>query len=68
MAGDRQRSPPEQRLLTSRNSRCRRLVLQQAFGAVFVLIGAWVAFRFLGPAVGLYTLKNGFTEVPDSLL
>lgn len=40
----------------------------QAYGAVFVLIGAWVVFRFLGPTLGFYTLKNGFTEVPASLL
>jgi hypothetical protein len=29
-----------------------------AFGAVFVVIGAWIVFRFVGPAVGLYKLVD----------
>lgn len=28
-----------------------------AFGAVFVVIGAWIVFRFVGPAIGLYKLS-----------
>lgn len=39
----------------------------QAYASVFVLIGAWIVFRFIGPASGLYELKAGFTEVPTSI-
>lgn len=32
-----------------------------AFGGVFVLVAAWVVFRFVGPALGLYQLANDLT-------
>jgi hypothetical protein len=35
-----------------------------AFNAIFVLIGGWVLFRFVGPALGLYELTNSLTDVP----
>ncbi|KAG2496029.1 hypothetical protein HYH03_005951 [Edaphochlamys debaryana] len=31
-----------------------------AFGAVFVILGSWVIFRFVGPALGLYKLAGDF--------
>lgn len=40
----------------------------QAYGSVFVLIGLWIFFRFVGPALGLYTLDAGFQNVPESML
>ena len=36
----------------------------QSYALVFVLIGGWIAFRFIGPALGLYTLKAGITDIP----
>ncbi len=36
----------------------------QAYAMCFVLIGGWILFRFVGPAVGLYTLKSGLTDIP----
>lgn len=30
-----------------------------AFASVFIIAGAWIVFRFIGPAVGLYELSNG---------
>ena len=29
-----------------------------AFAAVFIIIGGWILFRVVGPALGLYTLTN----------
>ncbi|KAK9814076.1 hypothetical protein WJX72_000357 [[Myrmecia] bisecta] len=29
-----------------------------SYGAIFVLIGAWIVFRFVGPSLGLYNLSN----------
>lgn len=31
-----------------------------AFASIFILIALWAAFRFLGPALGLYTLADDF--------
>jgi hypothetical protein len=36
----------------------------QAYTLCFVLIGAWIVFRFVGPATGLYTLKAGLQDIP----
>ncbi len=36
----------------------------QAFAMVFVVIGGWIVFRFVGPATGLYSLKSGLTDIP----
>lgn len=30
-----------------------------AFASVFVVVGGWVVFRFVGPALGLYKLAGG---------
>ena len=38
--------------------------LPQSYALVFVLIGGWIVFRFIGPATGLYTLKAGITDIP----
>ena len=35
-----------------------------AFQGIFVLIGCWVLFRFVGPALGLYQLTNSLTDTP----
>jgi len=35
-----------------------------AFRSVFVLLGLWIFFRFIGPATGLYALKDAWTP-PD---
>ena len=40
------------------------LFASQSYALVFVLIGGWIAFRFIGPALGLYTLKAGITDIP----
>jgi hypothetical protein len=29
-----------------------------AFSSIFILIAAWIMFRFVGPAMGLYQLQN----------
>jgi hypothetical protein len=43
---------------------CSPLLTRQAYAMCFVLIGGWILFRFVGPAVGLYTLKSGLTDIP----
>lgn len=40
------------------------VTLCQAYTLCFVLIGGWIVFRFVGPALGLYTLKSGLTDIP----
>lgn len=35
-----------------------------AYASVFAVIGAWVLFRFVGPALGLYKLQGDFTPPP----
>eukprot|EP00197_Chlamydomonas_leiostraca_P011445 CAMPEP_0202869544 /NCGR_PEP_ID=MMETSP1391-20130828/12514_1 /ASSEMBLY_ACC=CAM_ASM_000867 /TAXON_ID=1034604 /ORGANISM="Chlamydomonas leiostraca, Strain SAG 11-49" /LENGTH=169 /DNA_ID=CAMNT_0049549877 /DNA_START=42 /DNA_END=551 /DNA_ORIENTATION=+ len=35
-----------------------------AYASVFVLIGGWVLFRFVGPNLGLYTLAGDFVPPP----
>lgn len=35
-----------------------------AYASVFVLGGAWVLFRFVGPALGLYKLQGDLTPPP----
>ena len=35
-----------------------------AFRSVFLLLGLWIFFRFIGPATGLYALKDAWTP-PD---
>jgi hypothetical protein len=34
---------------------------------VFVVIGGWIVFRFVGPATGLYTLKQNLEDIPGVL-
>ena len=36
-----------------------------AYASVFVLIGGWIVFRFVGPALGLYTLTADLS-MPES--
>ena len=36
-----------------------------ALGAITVLAVAWVLFRFVGPALGLYTLTNDLLSPPN---
>ena len=43
---------------------CCSVPLAQSYALVFVLIGGWIAFRFIGPAAGLYTLTAGITDIP----
>eukprot|EP01026_Neomeris_dumetosa_P003704 TRINITY_DN1099_c1_g1_i1.p2 TRINITY_DN1099_c1_g1~~TRINITY_DN1099_c1_g1_i1.p2 ORF type:complete len:177 (+),score=22.03 TRINITY_DN1099_c1_g1_i1:33-533(+) len=33
-----------------------------AYGALFVIVGGWVLFRFVGPTLGLYELQSGFEQ------
>lgn len=35
-----------------------------AYASVFVIIGAWILFRFVGPALGLYKLDGDFAPPP----
>ncbi|PNW83392.1 hypothetical protein CHLRE_05g245102v5 [Chlamydomonas reinhardtii] len=35
-----------------------------AYASVFVLLGGWIAFRFVGPALGLYKLAGEFAPPP----
>eukprot|EP00878_Enallax_costatus_P004180 GHUV01004409.1.p1 GENE.GHUV01004409.1~~GHUV01004409.1.p1 ORF type:complete len:173 (+),score=26.78 GHUV01004409.1:150-668(+) len=35
-----------------------------AYASVFVVVGAWVLFRFVGPALGLYKLQGDLTPPP----
>eukprot|EP00200_Dunaliella_tertiolecta_P000033 CAMPEP_0202362094 /NCGR_PEP_ID=MMETSP1126-20121109/14396_1 /ASSEMBLY_ACC=CAM_ASM_000457 /TAXON_ID=3047 /ORGANISM="Dunaliella tertiolecta, Strain CCMP1320" /LENGTH=174 /DNA_ID=CAMNT_0048956181 /DNA_START=66 /DNA_END=590 /DNA_ORIENTATION=- len=35
-----------------------------AYKSVFVLIGAWILFRFVGPGLGLYNLEGNFAPPP----
>ena len=37
-----------------------------AYASVFVLIGSWIVFRFVGPALGLYSLTSDLTSVPEN--
>ncbi len=34
---------------------------QAAFASIFILIGGWILFRFVGPLTGLYALTNDLT-------
>ena len=36
-----------------------------AYASVFLLVGGWVVFRFVGPALGLYILTSDLTSVPE---
>ena len=36
-----------------------------ALGSVIGLAGGWFLFRFVGPAVGLYQLKEGIDAPPN---
>lgn len=36
-----------------------------AWASVFVIGGAWVLFRIVGPLTGLYTLKNDLLSPPN---
>ena len=36
-----------------------------AYASVFLLIGGWIVFRFVGPALGLYTLTSDLTSVAE---
>lgn len=36
-----------------------------ALGAIVVLAVAWILFRFVGPALGLYTLTNDLLSPPN---
>ena len=38
-----------------------------AYAMVFVVIGGWIVFRFVGPAMGLYQLKATINDVPGVL-
>eukprot|EP01023_Acetabularia_acetabulum_P009829 TRINITY_DN1445_c0_g1_i3.p2 TRINITY_DN1445_c0_g1~~TRINITY_DN1445_c0_g1_i3.p2 ORF type:complete len:192 (-),score=34.59 TRINITY_DN1445_c0_g1_i3:103-630(-) len=33
-----------------------------AFNLLFVIVGVWILFRFVGPALNLYELQSGFEE------
>ena len=35
-----------------------------AYSSVYVLIGAWILFRFVGPGIGLYTLEGNSPPPP----
>ena len=35
---------------------------QAAFASIFILIGGWILFRFVGPLTGLYALTNDLTS------
>ncbi|EFJ49920.1 hypothetical protein VOLCADRAFT_74041 [Volvox carteri f. nagariensis] len=35
-----------------------------AYASVFILLGGWILFRFVGPAVGLYKLAGDFAPPP----
>ncbi|KAK9807923.1 hypothetical protein WJX73_002600 [Symbiochloris irregularis] len=36
-----------------------------ALGSVFAIAGGWVLFRFVGPALGLYELKESISAPPN---
>ena len=36
-----------------------------ALGSVIGIAVGWVLFRFVGPAIGLYELKESFTAPPN---
>ena len=33
-----------------------------AYRSIFVLVGAWIVFRFIGPALNLYSLKDALLD------
>nr|ABK21296.1 unknown [Picea sitchensis] len=35
---------------------------KSAYASIFILIGAWVLFRFVGPLLGLYQLESNLLE------
>lgn len=35
---------------------------KSAYASIFILIGAWVLFRFVGPSLGLYKLESSLLE------
>jgi len=37
-----------------------------SYASVFILVGGWIVFRFVGPAVGLYTLTNELGRIVDN--
>lgn len=40
---------------------------KSAWGACIAVVVGWFCFRFLGPALGLYELKEGFNTTPNPL-
>ena len=36
-----------------------------AFGACISVVVGWIVFRFVGPALGLYELKESFSSPPN---
>ena len=35
-----------------------------AYASLFIVVGGWVLFRFVGPALGLYELSNALPTGP----